>query len=357
MRTSRFMTGAALAATLTLTACSGGSPTGGDPTGGTADAGASGAPAGGTVTLVTHDSFALSDGILDSFTEETEYAVEIVAPGDAGALVNQLILTKDALLGDAVFGIDSSYASRAVAEGVLAPYVSPSAPEGFDDGEGHLTPIDQGDVCLNVDLAWFEETGLALPDSFADLIDPAYKDLTVVTNPASSSPGLSFLLATIASQGEEGWQAYWEALLANGTKVAAGWSDAYYVDFSGSEGAGPYPIVLSYSSSPAAEIRDDGEPGTAVVAATCYRQIEYAGVLAGAENPAGAQALVDFLLTDTVQNDIPGSMYMYPVSATATLPAEWEAAAPLAEEPLQLESADVDANRARWLEEWLEVVG
>ena len=368
MRTSHLTAGAVLAAALTLAACGG--PATGPETADTAESTETSAtsaeaaetaevaaPANGTVTLVTHDSFYLSDGVLAAFTEETGYEVEIVAPGDAGALVNQLILTKDAPLGDAVYGIDSSFASRAVSEGVLAAYVSPQAPEGFDDGEGQLTAIDQGDVCLNVDLGWFEENGLEVPDSFDDLIDPAYKDLTVVTNPASSSPGLSFMLATIAEYGEDGWQGYWTDLLANGAKVAAGWSDAYYVDFSGSEGEGPFPIVLSYSSSPAAEIGDDGQPGTASVAATCYRQVEYAGVLEGAENPEAAQALVDFLLTDTVQNDIPGSMYMYPVSATATLPAEWEAAAPLAEEPLQLESADVDANRARWLEEWLEVVG
>lgn len=365
MRASQLMIGAALAAALTIAGCGGPAPAptasgAVDTSGSTSSAEPTegGTPgANGSLTLVTHDSFSLSDGVLEAFTAETGYTVEIVAPGDAGALVNQLILTKAAPLGDAVYGIDSSFASRAVSEGVLAPYVSPAAPEGFDDGDGHLTPIDQGDVCLNVDLAWFESNGLELPDSFADLVDPAYKDLTVVTNPASSSPGLSFLLATIAEYGEDGWKAYWEQLLGNGAKVAAGWSDAYYVDFSGSEGAGPYPIVLSYSSSPSAEIRDDGQPGTASVAATCYRQVEYAGVLEGAANPEGAKALVDFLLTDAVQNDIPGSMYMYPVSPTAVLPAEWEAAAPLAENPLQLPSGDVDANRARWLEEWLEVVG
>ena len=349
------LVGAAAAFTLVLSACGGGSD---DPaTTGADGTEAAGDASGQSLTVACGAMEDLCQAWTQAFTEETGYEVEIVAPGDAGALVNQLILTKDAPLGDAVYGIDSSFASRAVSEGVLAAYVSPQAPEGFDDGEGHLTAIDQGDVCLNVDLGWFEENGLEVPDSFDDLIDPAYKDLTVVTNPASSSPGLSFMLATIAEYGEDGWQGYWTDLLANGAKVAAGWSDAYYVDFSGSEGEGPFPIVLSYSSSPAAEIGDDGQPGTASVAATCYRQVEYAGVLEGAENPEAAQALVDFLLTDTVQNDIPGSMYMYPVSATATLPAEWEAAAPLAEEPLQLESADVDANRARWLEEWLEVVG
>lgn len=308
------------------------------------------ASTGGTVTLVTHDSFALSEGLLESFTEETGWDVELVAPGDGGALVNQLILTADSPLGDAVYGIDSTFASRAVDEGVLEPYASPDAVDGFDTLGGHLTAIDQGDVCLNVDLAWFADRGLPVPAGFEDLAEPEYADLTVVTNPATSSPGLTFLLATVAHFGEGGWQDYWRGLLANGAKVADGWSDAYYVDFSGSEGAGPRPVVLSYSSSPAAEVRD-GVARTGNVEATCFRQVEYAGVIAGAANPAGARALIDFLLSGEVQADIPGSMYMYPVT-DAPLPEEWAEHAPLAADPLTLDPATISANRAAWLEEW-----
>ncbi|MGM0386637.1 MAG: thiamine ABC transporter substrate-binding protein [Actinomycetota bacterium] len=308
------------------------------------------AGSGGSVTLVTHDSFALSEGLLEQFTAETGWEVELVAPGDGGALVNQLILTKDSPLGDAVYGIDNTFASRAVEEGVLAPYTSPAAVDGFDTQGGHLTAIDQGDVCLNVDLEWFAAEGLAVPAGFDDLVEPEYAGLTVVTNPATSSPGLSFLLATVAHF-EDGWQDYWRRLLANGTKVADGWSDAYFVDFSGSEGAGPRPIVLSYSSSPAAEVGDDGVARTGNVEATCFRQVEYAGVIAGAENPEGARALVDFLLSEEVQADIPGSMYMYPVT-DVDLPAEWVAHAPLAADPLTLDPDIISANRAMWLEEW-----
>ncbi len=339
-------TGRLVAATLGALALAGCSVVG---TGGEADG-------GGVVTLVTHDSFALSEGLLESFTAESGYEVRLVAPGDGGALVNQLILTKDSPLGDAVYGIDNSFASRAVEEGVIDPYVSPAAPAGFDTLDGHLTPVDQGDVCLNVDHAWFDGKGLAEPTTFEDLIAPEYRDLTVVTNPATSSPGLAFLLATIGHFGEDGWQEYWRGLLANGLKVAEGWSDAYYVDFSGSEGAGPRPIVLSYSSSPAAEVGDDGTPRTGNVEATCFRQVEYAGVLAGAENPEGARALVDFLLGDAVQADIPGSMYMYPVT-DVPLPADWARHAPLAGDPITLPPASISANRSAWLEEWAALLG
>lgn len=305
----------------------------------------------GTVTLVTHDSFGLSDGLLESFEEESGLTVEVVQPGDGGALVNQLVLTKDAPLGDLVFGIDNSFASRAVDEGVVAPT---EAPDAF---EGALVPVDYGDVCINVDHAWFTAQGLTEPVTLDDLTKPEYKDLLVVPNAVTSSPGLSFLLATVGAFGEDGWVDYWTALKANGVKVADGWSDAYFTDFSGGGGGGPRPIVLSYASSPPSTVPEGGtEPTTGALLDTCFRQTEYAGVLEGAANPDGAQQLLDFLLSDEVQEDIPGSMYMYPVSDTATLPEEWTAFAPLADEPFEVAPEDISANREAWLALWSETV-
>lgn len=312
-------------------------------------------PAATQVRLVTHESFELPEELLAQFTEDTGYELEIVRPGDAGAMVSQLILTKNSPLGDAVFGIDNTFASRAVEEDVLAPYTSPNANTEIPDMDGHLTAIDQGDVCLNIDHVWFTENSLAEPTSLEDLLLPEYEGLTVVTNPATSSPGLSFLFATIAEFGEDGWQQYWTDLLANGTRVADGWSDAYYVDFTPYEG--DRPIVLSYSSSPAAEVSDDGTARTANLDASCFRQVEYAGVLAGAENPEGAEAFVDWLLTVPVQEEIPGSMYMYPVNPDAALPTEWAEFATLSENPLTLEPAAIAENRDAWLQEWLALIG
>ncbi|GEA84633.1 thiamine ABC transporter substrate-binding protein [Cellulomonas gelida] len=322
-----------------------------------------GATTGGTVTLVTHASFVLSDGLLESFTDETGIDVEVVQPGDAGALVNQLVLTKDAPLGDAVFGIDNSFASRAITEGVLAPYTARGdaaadaagfAVEGDDDGA--LTAIDFGDVCLNVDTSWFAEHELAAPTSLDDLTKPEYKDLLVVPNAVTSSPGFAFLLATVGAKGAA-WPEYWTALKANGLKVADGWSDAYFTDFSGGGGQGPRPVVLSYASSPPSTVPEGGtEPTTAALLDTCFRQVEYAGVLAGAQNPTGAQALIDFLLSDEVQADIPGSMYMYPVSSAVELPDEWTRFAPLAENPFEVAPAEIAANRDLWLTTWSDTV-
>lgn len=319
----------------------------------------SGAPE--TVVLVTHDSFAVDPDLLAEFEASSGLTVKQVAPGDGGALVNQLILTKDSPLGDAVFGIDNSFASRAIDAGVLEPYASPDLPAAaapYDaDDAASLTPIDVGDVCVNVDHAWFTANGLAEPVTLADLAKPEYKDLLVVQNPATSSPGLSFLLATVGAFGADGWQAYWADLTANGVQVADGWEDAYSVDFSGSTGKGPRPLVVSYASSPPFEVPDGATTApTGALLDTCFRQVEYAGVIAGAANPAGARQLIDFLLSAPVQAQIPEQMYMYPVDPTAPLPALWETFAPLAAEPFTVPAADISAHRDDWIRAWTDVV-
>lgn len=310
------------------------------------------------LVLVTHDSFALGEGVLDAFTAQTGVTVEVQALGDAGALVNKLVLTKDSPLGDVAFGIDNTFASRAI--GALEPYVSgalTAAEAPFllpaDQGGDRLTPIDSGDVCVNVDHAWFAERGIAEPETLEDLTDPTYRDLLVVEAAGTSSPGLAFLLATVAAFGEDGWQDYWRALVDNGVAVASGWTDAYYAGFSGPSSDGDRPLVVSYSSSPAAEVVDADAPvPTGVLEATCFRQTEFAGVIAGTRHPAEARQLVDFLLSPTVQADIPGSMYVYPVVQSTVLPATWAAAAVRVEEPYAIDPAEIDANRERWIEAW-----
>ena len=329
----------------------------------TTGAATAGTGAKGTVTVVTHDSFALSKEVLATFTAQTGYELKTVAQGDAGAMVNQLILTKDAPLGDAVFGIDNTFASRAIGSGVLAPYVSPTLPGDAAslkaDDSGSLTPTDFGDVCVNADKQWFAAKNLALPTTLDDLTKPAYKGLLVVEHAGSSSPGLAFVAATIAAKGQQGYLDYWAQLKANGVKVVKGWTEAYSTEFSAGEGKGKYPLVVSYSSSPAFTLSEDGKSTTtASLNDTCFRQIEYAGVLAGAKNPEGAKAFVDWLLTSGVQADIPGSMYMYPAVKATPLPAEWATFGPLADHPYTLTAAELGAGRDQWIKDWsAKVVG
>ncbi|MFD6445662.1 thiamine ABC transporter substrate binding subunit [Promicromonospora sp. NPDC060204] len=339
---------AALSVALLLAGCSGGSGSGDD---------ASGTGDPGTVTLVTHDSWALDEKLIDQFEQESGTTVEVSAAGDAGTLVNQLVLTKDAPLGDAVFGIDNTFASRALEAGVVEEYTPADLPEGAEQLGGALTPVDQGDVCVNADEAWFEESGLDVPTTLEDLADPQYKDLLVVTNPATSSPGLAFLLATIGAFGEDGFEDYWASLVDNGVKVADSWEDAYYVDFSGAGEGGERPLALSYATSPAFTVSEDGsESTTSALPETCFRQVEYAGVLTGSDNPEGARALVDFLLTHDVQAALPESMYMYPADAAVELPADWQKFAPQADAPFEVDPADVSEHRDEWIERWTETV-
>lgn len=340
----------AISVALLLAGC-GGSGSGSDGTG-AADPSAS-----GTVTLVTHDSWALDEKLVERFEQESGMTVEVSAAGDAGTLVNQLVLTKDAPLGDAVFGIDNSFASRALEQGVVEEYTPADLPEGAEQLGGALTPVDQGDVCVNADEAWFEKSGLEVPRTLDDLADPEYRDLLVVTNPATSSPGLAFLLATIGAFGEDGFEDYWASLADNGVKVADSWEDAYYVDFSGAGEGGERPLALSYATSPAFTVSEDGSRSTtSALLETCFRQVEYAGVLAGSDNPEGAQQLVDFLLTEDVQSALPESMYMYPADPSVQLPADWQKFAPQAEKPYEVAPTEVSEHRDEWIERWTATV-
>ena len=354
----------AAAVVLVLAACAGGpsepspeAPLPADPSGSPSSA----EQLGGNVTLVTHDSFHIDPELLAQFEAETGITVQLVAPGDGGVLVNQLALTKENPLGDVAYGVDNSFASRAVAEGVFAPYVSQGdaaadAAVFALPGDDTLTAVDYSDVCLNIDDGWFAEAGIAPPVTLADLTKPELRDLTVVSSASTSSPGLAFLLATVAEFGEDGWQDYWRDLVANGVKVVPGWSDAYYTDFTVG-GGGERPIVLSYASSPPFTVPEGGdEPTTSALLDTCFRQVEYVGVLQNASNPAGAQAVVDLLLSEEFQAGIAESMYVYPVSTGVELPAEWVQWAPLAEAPLSLDPAAIADSRDDWVREWSDIV-
>jgi len=318
-----------------------------------------------TVKLMTHDSFYLPDGAFAAFEAEHGARVQLLPAGDAGSMVNQAILTADAPLADALFGVDSTFLSRALAADIFEPYTS-AALEGVPaelqlDPEGRVTPVDFGDVCLNLDRAAFEEGGLPWPETLEDLADPALAGQLVVQNPATSSPGLAFLLATVAYFGEDGWGDYWTDLRENDVAVEAGWSEAYYGGFSGGAGEGDRPIVVSYAASPAAEViyGDDPEAEvspTVAIEAGCFRQIEFAGILRGAEQPELAGALIDYLLSPEVQAQIPLAMFVNPARADVALPAAFESHALVPEAPLALDPALIDAEREAWISEWTDIV-
>ena len=323
-----------------------------------------------TVVVLTHDSFAISEAVLQSFEEFSGITVEILRSGDAGQMVNQAILSKSHPLGDVLYGVDNTFLSRALDAEIFAAYQSPQLKqvrEAFiSDDTYRVTPVDYGDVCLNYDLAYFEEHELPLPESLRDLTASDYAGLLVVENAATSSPGLAFLLATIAEFGDEGdytYLDYWQALAENDILVVAGWSDAYYGEFTvGSRGVGDRPLVVSYASSPPAEViySDDPEAGAVTGAIVndnmCFRQIEYAGVLAGAANQAGAEQFIDFMLSVEFQEDLPLNMFVFPVVQDIDLPDIFVEYAAIPENPASLDPALIEAKRDEWIQAWAEVM-
>lgn len=290
-----------------------------------------------TVRLAAHDSFAISDELIQSFEEQSGFELEIVRLGDTGSLTNQLSLTKNAPIADVVFGIDNTFQSLAIENGIA---------------QGEWVAIDYSDVCFNYDISYFEQANLTPPSSWRDLIDPKYEGLTVVTNPRLSSPGLAFLATTFAGfETNAEVFAYWRGLRDNRVKVAGSWEDAYFVDFT--RYGGEKPIVLSYASSPAAEVVD-GEAQTAALRNECFRQTEYAAVLTNSPNPGGAKQFVDFLKSEAFQASVAEAMYVYPAVTGVEVPRAWAEHAQPATSVLG-EDLDFAANRERWLKDWSDV--
>ncbi len=314
-----------------------------------------------TLKLVTHDSFAVSDGIFDQFTKDTGIKVKLLSSGDAGTLVSQSILTAGKPVADVLFGIDTTFLCRGTRAGLFTPY-APAAlkhvPNAYEqDGDHLVTPIDVGDVCLNYSKAAFPKPGAA-PASLNDLTKKAYANDFVTENPETSSPGFAFLLATIAKYGEDGWQDYWKQLRSNGVKVVAGWEEAYEGSFGA--GSGDRSIVTSYATSPVADVvySDPARtvPAIGVVADACFRQVEFAGVLRGTEHPQAAAKLLDYLLSPRFQEDIPLNMFVEPVNDQAHVPAVFQANRTVVAHPLILSPAEIEAGRDGWTAKWTEIV-
>ncbi len=296
---------------------------------------------------------------LEEFTADTGIEVDVVITGDTGEMVSSAALTAGNPEGDVIWGIDNTFLSRAIDAEIFEPYEA----DGLDAIPDELTsivpdfqatPVDFGDVCLNYDIRALNRVDLAPPESFGDLLDPEYAGRLVVQNPGTSSPGLAFLLATIAAYGEAGWEAYWRGLRANDVKVANGWTEAYYGDFT--RAGGDRPLVVSYGSSPPFEVLFAEEPLdealSGVVEATCFRQVEFAGILRGTNAPEQAGQLIDFLISERFQREIPLNLFVFPANDAVELDPVFEQYATIAENPVAIDPMLIDANRTDWIERW-----
>lgn len=321
---------------------------------------------GPTITLVAHDSFAVSKSVLAAFTAQTGVKVKILQSGDAGSTLNQAVLAEEGgePLGDVLFGVDNNLLTRALDAGIFERYAAPAlaqVPDEYQlDSSHHLTPVDHGDVCINYDKKVFSGSRSAPPATLDDLAKPAYRGKLVVENPATSTPGLAFLLATVARYGENGWQDYWKKLRANDVKVDDSWETAYEGDFTQGGNKGTYPLVVSYASSPPAAVYySKPQPKTSPIGTmldSCFRQVEFVGVLRGTQHRAAARQLVDFMLSEPFQADIPLQMFVFPVRDGTPLPPVFAKFAEVPASPLSLPASDIGRHRDEWIEQWTNVV-
>ncbi len=318
-----------------------------------------------TLTIMTHDSFSLSKEVLAAFEKAINARVRILKSGDAGEALNKAILSKNNPLADVFYGVDNTFLSRAVKADLFVPY----APKGIDqvdaklklDPENRLIPMDYGDVCLNFDVKWFKDNNLAPPAMLEDLVKPEYKGLTVIQNPATSSPGLAFLLATVSRFGEDGYLGFWEKLAANDLLVKNGWKEAYWGEFSAAS-EGTRPIVVSYASSPAAEVfyaetkPEKAPTGVVIENGSAFRQVEFAGILKGTKQTDLAKKAMDFMLSNTFQEDIPLQMFVFPAVITAKLPDVFKAHARITKIPASVEPELINTQRDAWIRQWTDTV-
>ena len=322
-----------------------------------------------TLTIITHDSFFVSAELVSEFEEENNVRLVFIQGGDTGSALNRLILTSvnsKTPEADVFYGLDNTFLSRALEQNLFEPY----QPEGLEnipdefklDPEFFVVPIDFGDVCINYDRAYFSERNIELPRSLQDLTKPEYEGLLVVENPATSSPGLAFMLATIAEFGEDAWLDWWQAMKVNQVAIVSDWETAYYNNFSGSSGKGPQPMVVSYASSPAAELiyaetaLSESPTASLIAPGMCWRQVEFAGILNNTPNRNLAEKFIDFLLSKDFQEDMPMQMFVFPVLPAAELPEDFITASQLPETVGSLNSALIAAHRDAWINEWANLM-
>lgn len=319
-----------------------------------------------TLTIMTHDSFAASEAVIAAFEEENNVELVFLRSGDTGSALNRAILSKENPLADVFYGVDNTFLTRALEEDIFEPYESPllsEIPEQFElDDQHRALPVDYGDVCINYDKDYFRKHNLAVPDTLELLALPDYRDLLVVENPATSSPGLAFLLATIAHFGEEGYLDYWNDLRENEVVIVNDWETAYYTHFSGSSGRGPQPMVVSYGSSPAAEVifaeteLDEAPTASIIGPETCFRQIEFVGILQGTSKRELAETFVDFMLSVTFQEDLPDQMFVFPVNENASLPEVFADNVQIPDEPAYMSPQEIEQNREAWIQAWTDTM-
>ncbi|WP_048146675.1 thiamine ABC transporter substrate-binding protein [Pyrococcus abyssi] len=291
--------------------------------------------------------------VIPEFEKEYNAKVNLVLVGSTGELVNRLILEKDNPKADVVVGIDNTFLAKAIEADVLEPYKPKNAdviPEWIIksfDPEFRLTPFDYGFLAFNYRTDLVKEP----PKSLEDLTKPEWRGKIIIEDPRTSSPGLAFMLWTIAVYKDK-WLEYWAKLRDNEIQIVKGWSAAW-----GAFSEGEYPVVLSYATSPAATVYYDNKTNVRAIEFKegNFLQIEGAGIVKGTKNKELAEKFIEFLISEKAQEKLPTTQWMYPVNKNVKLPEVYKYALKV-EKPVTIDPKEVQENLNKWLKQWEEVV-
>lgn len=315
-----------------------------------------------TLTILDHGAFGAFDDAKARFEELTGAKVEHIEADDSGSALNRAAREKGDPSFDVIYGIDNVLWTKAVEEGVFHAYEPALATRidpayVFFEGTWWATPVDHGYIGVNWDPVKLGANITSLDDV------KAHAGQFVTQDPRTSTPGLGFLLATIATYGETGWKDYWTDLFEGGVLVTSGWTEAYEQHFSAGYGAdyggaADKAIVTSYTESPAYEAFF-GRPADAlarplVAPQSTFHQIQTMGIAKGTKELLAAQAWIEFTLTEDFQKLAAPGNAVYPVVSTVSTDDTYGDVdpAPGSFEPAQLDPATIGANLERWLREW-----
>ena len=196
-------------------------------------------------------------------------------------------------------------------------------------------PFDQADVCLNYDETKVDGENLTVPTSLWDLTEEAWKGKIAFPSPLTSSPGRSFMVATVdyfENDDDNTTDAFdwWGAMADNDAIFTSGWTEAYERHYSGGYGErwveghlGDAAMTVSYCHSPGVEafFSDNWTKSTSLtLPRTTFHQVEYAAVINGAVEVEAANAFIEYLLSEEVNQNMPENNLMLSVLTNASLP-------------------------------------
>ena len=227
-----------------------------------------------------------------------------------------------------------------------------------------MTPIDYGDVCVNVDLAAFAEAALPVPaDASRTSLDPPGRTCSWSRTRPRPRPGLAFVLATIAHFGEDGddtWLDYWTELRANGVQVASSWDEAYYGASPGLRRGRPAARrLVRLEPGGGGRLRPTPRPTRPPPPRSTRAATDRSSSRACSRAPPArswrARSSTSCWRPRSRPN-IPLDMFVYPARCRTGAARRVPRHALRPRHPLTLDPAAIDAGRDRWIEEWTQIV-